>query len=62
MKSLLLLQAMHQLKDEIGLVTLAPDVAERVRVELGWVDGVDFRLRQEPIKRDVLFVNTRKTA
>lgn len=62
MKSLLALQAMHQLKDEIGLITLSTDVAERVRTELGWIEGVDFLLRQEPIKRDVLFVSTRKTA
>jgi len=61
MKSLLVLQGFHELRADIGLMTLAPDVAHRVTVELGWVDGIDFRSAgPPPVERDFLFVSSRE--
>lgn len=59
-KSLAILQGLHELKDDIGLMTLAPDVAERVTAELGWLEGRDFkRAPPPPPQRDYLFVGSR---
>ena len=42
---------------------LSEDVAERVKAELGWIEGQDFRKAgPEPIKRDYIFVGTRVSA
>jgi len=60
MKSLGMLIAFHELKADVGLMVLTPDVAERVSAELGWVEGCDFKTADpQPITRDYLFVRSK---